>query len=168
MDHFVRAFMAIRLDVLQGGVFHIVSPHNTRLSRVVDYARHFFGLPDLSIPCWDDFSRKSATGLEALFDKHMQVYTPYMQDTRSFEHTSTSTLLARQGIFCPDFSYEIFSRLQALLNRCRLGEKPAEETPLMPKYSSYGYQSIPAPEKRRLILRYFRPSPSHMIWPMHF
>ena len=109
VDHFVRAFMAIRRESSQGGVFHIVNSHNTGLSQVVDYTMRFFGLRGLVIAGRDGFSKQPLNGLEVLFDKHMQVYAPYMQDTRIFEHTPTSALLARQGIACPDFSYEIFS-----------------------------------------------------------
>lgn len=109
VDHFLRAFMAIRCHVPQGGIFHVVSPYNTALSRIVDYTQRFFGLHGLSIAEDDDFARQPANSLETLFDKHMQVYAPYMQDTRSFEHTATSDLLAGQGIVCPEFTYDIFT-----------------------------------------------------------
>jgi nucleoside-diphosphate-sugar epimerase len=109
VDHFVRAFMAIRRHVPQGGFFHIVSPENTDISRIVDYTQRFFRLCGLRIAEDDDFKRQPANSLEALFDKHMQIYAPYMQDTRTFEHAATSDLLAGQGIVCPEFSYDIFS-----------------------------------------------------------
>lgn len=94
---------------LRGGIFHIVSPDNTELSRIVDYTQRFFRLCGLRIAEDDEFKRQPANSLETLFDKHMQVYAPYMQDTRTFEHAATSSLLARQGIVCPEFSYDIFS-----------------------------------------------------------
>jgi nucleoside-diphosphate-sugar epimerase len=109
VDHFIRAFMTIRRHVLKGGVFHIVSPDNTELSRIVDYTQRFFRLCGLRIAGDDEFKRQPANSLETLFDKHMQVYAPYMQDTRTFEHERTSDLLARQDVVCPEFSYDIFS-----------------------------------------------------------
>ncbi|MDZ7759112.1 MAG: SDR family oxidoreductase [Desulfovermiculus sp.] len=109
VDHFVRAFIAIRRLVPQGGIFHIVSRENTELSRIVDYTQRFFRLCGLRIAEDDDFKRQPANSLETLFDKHMQVYAPYMQDTRTFEHAATSGLLAGQDIVCPDFTYDIFA-----------------------------------------------------------
>ncbi len=109
VDHFLRAFMAIRRHVPQGGIFHIVSPDNTALSRIVDYTQRFFGLCGLRLAEDEEFKRQPANSLETLFDKHMQVYAPYMQDNRSFEHAASSDLLARQGIVCPEFTYDIFT-----------------------------------------------------------
>lgn len=105
VDHFVQAFMAIRRAAPQGGVFHIVNPQTTHLSRIVDYTQRFLGLRGIGLGNLD----QPANSLEALFSKHMQVYAPYMQDTRIFEHAKTTDLLTKQGIVCPDFSYDIFS-----------------------------------------------------------
>lgn len=110
VDHFVRAFMAIReAGPTEGGVFHIVNPVNTSLERITDYTRRFFGLSGIRLAAPEDFKTRPRNGLEELFEKHIQVFGPYLQDTRIFEHARTSALLARRGIVCPEFSYEIYA-----------------------------------------------------------
>ena len=110
VDHFVRAFMAIReAGPPEGGVFHIVNPANTSLERITDYTRRFFGLSGIRLAPPEDFRTRPRNGLEVLFDKHIQAYGPYLQDTRIFEHARTSALLAERGIVCPEFSYDIYA-----------------------------------------------------------
>ena len=109
VDHFVRAFMAIREAAPPGGVFHIVNPENTSLERIKDYTRRFFELSGICIASPDEFKARARNGFEELFEKHIRVYGPYLQDTRIFEHARTSALLAERGIVCPEFSYDIYA-----------------------------------------------------------
>jgi hypothetical protein len=48
--------------------------------------------------------------LEILYDSYLEVYRPYMQDTRSFEAARAAPILERHGLACPEFDYEIFAR----------------------------------------------------------
>jgi len=109
VDHFVRAFMAIREAAPRDGVFHIVNPKNTSLERIKDYTRQFFKLSGIRIASPDEFKVQKRNGLEELFEKHIKVYSPYLQDTRIFGYAGTSALLAERGIVCPEFSYDVYA-----------------------------------------------------------
>ncbi|SDB53744.1 Male sterility protein [Desulfonatronum thiosulfatophilum] len=109
VDHFIRAFMAIRADAPQGGVFHIVNPDNITIGRLVDYTRRFFRLKGLRTAVPDDFIDSPRNGLELLFENHIQAYGSYMQDNRIFENAKSEAILHRHGITCPAFTYDVFA-----------------------------------------------------------
>ena len=48
--------------------------------------------------------------LEVLYDSYLEIYRPYMQDTRSFDTAHATPILEKQGLVCPVFDYEVFSR----------------------------------------------------------
>ncbi len=109
VDHFVEAFMAIRRGCPEGGVFHIVNPRSTTISRLADYTRRFFQLEGVRAVEPDEFLKQPRNGLELLFDSYIRYYGPYMQDRRIFENSRTSAILAGQNISCPEFSYQVFA-----------------------------------------------------------
>jgi nucleoside-diphosphate-sugar epimerase len=109
VDHFVKAFMAIRKEVPKGGVFHIVNSRNTPIRQLVDYTRRFFQLSGIRIADRSEFMKCPRNGLELLFENQIRVYGSYMRDSRIFENSGTATFLAGQNIICPDFSYDIFA-----------------------------------------------------------
>ncbi len=108
VDHFIRAFMAIRQESPEGGVFHIVNPRSTTIRQLAEYTQRFFQLGGICITHPEEFEKHPRNALELLFEDHIRFYGPYMQDARTFEHSKTSAILASQNIICPDFSYEIF------------------------------------------------------------
>jgi nucleoside-diphosphate-sugar epimerase len=109
VDHFIRAFTAIRRQAPEGGVFHIVNPRNISIARLLDYIRRFFKIDGLRIAAPDAFAQHPRNPLELLLENHIQLYSSYMRDTRIFEHAKAAAILAQQEIACPDFSYDIFS-----------------------------------------------------------
>lgn len=109
VDHFVEAFMAIRRECPEGGVFHIVNPRRTTISRLVDYTQRFFKLDGIRTAEPDEFIKRPRNALEILFDNHIRYYSPYMQDKRIFENFRTSAILAAKNIACPEFSYPVFA-----------------------------------------------------------
>lgn len=109
VDHFVEAFMAIRRECPEGGVFHIVNPRRTTISRLTDYTQRFFKLDGIRTAEPDEFIKQPRNALEILFDNHIRYYSPYMQDKRIFENSRTSAILAEKNISCPEFSYPVFA-----------------------------------------------------------
>jgi nucleoside-diphosphate-sugar epimerase len=109
VNHFVDAFMTIRRECPEGGVFHIVNPQRTTISRLADYTQKFFKLDGIRIAEPDEFIKRPRNGLEILFDNHIRYYSPYMQDKRIFENFRTSAILAEKNIACPEFSYSVFT-----------------------------------------------------------
>jgi nucleoside-diphosphate-sugar epimerase len=110
VDHCVRAFMAILEDGLDGGIYHIASPHATMIEDIVAYAKRFFDLDGIEAcgPC--DFAGRPKNTLENLYDSYLETYRPYMQDLRSFDDTNAAPILARRGLVCPAFDYAMFAR----------------------------------------------------------
>ncbi len=109
VNYFLEAFMAIRRQCPEGGVFHIVNPRSTTIRRLAEYTRRFFQLEGVRAVDPDEYVKRARNGLELLFDSHIRYYGPYMQDRRIFEHSRTSAILGGQNISCPEFSYPVFT-----------------------------------------------------------
>ncbi|GAB6060787.1 hypothetical protein JCM31598_39040 [Desulfonatronum parangueonense] len=135
VDHFVRAFMAIRADAPQGGVFHIVNPESVTIGRLVDYTRRFFRFGGIRTVVPNEFKDVPRNGLELLFENHIQAYGSYMQDDRAFEHAKSAAILDRRGIICPAFTYDVFATCMRYAVDVDWGRdsKPQTERPEHPK-----------------------------------
>ena len=110
VDHFVSAFMAIREDSLEGGIFHIVNARQKAMGDLIDYTRRLFHISGIE-PCTpDDFEARPRNTLEILFNGYLEAYGPYMRDKRTFAMDNAQSILAKRAIACPEFDFEIFSR----------------------------------------------------------
>jgi nucleoside-diphosphate-sugar epimerase len=129
IDYFADAFMAIRGACLDGGVFHIVNRRLNRIEELIDYTKRFLGIAGLE-PC-NGAAGEQKNALQILFDGYLDVYGPYMRDTRMFEDRYAQAILAGKGIVCPAFDFAIFSRCMAYAVACgwgrRAGINPGKE-----------------------------------------
>ncbi len=48
--------------------------------------------------------------LDHLFRRYMELYQPYIENSRVFDDSRASRILAPSGIHCPALSYPIFER----------------------------------------------------------
>ncbi|MGZ5453933.1 MAG: SDR family oxidoreductase [Candidatus Aminicenantales bacterium] len=110
IDHCVRAFMAIFEDGLDGGIHHIANPRATRIENVVDFGKRRFRLEGIETCGAADFTGRPKNALEILYDSYLEVFRPYMQDTRSFIIANAAPMLEKRGLACPVFDYEMFAR----------------------------------------------------------
>jgi nucleoside-diphosphate-sugar epimerase len=110
IDHCVDAFMAILEDGLEGGVYHIVNARLTRIEDLVDHAKRLFGLDGIETCGPEAFNARPKNALENLYGSYLEAYRPYMQDLRTFEIKNAAPALARRGLVCPVFDYDIFAR----------------------------------------------------------
>lgn len=110
IDYFVRAFMAIMEDCLEGEVFHIVNTRITTIEDLAEHTRRFFHIEGIQPVPRDAFTGAPRNGLEILFDRYIEAYGPYMKDKRVFKNGKTEAILGKRNIACPDFDYEVFSR----------------------------------------------------------
>jgi nucleoside-diphosphate-sugar epimerase len=110
VDHCVRAFMAIFEDGLDGGIYHIANPRVTALEDLVAFGKRRFQLEGIEACGPESFALRPKNALEVLYDSTLEVYRPYMQDSRVFDSTSAAPFLEKRGLVCPAFDYEIFSR----------------------------------------------------------
>lgn len=110
VDFFVRAFMSIMEECVEGGIFHIVNPETKPIDDLIDYVKRFLSVRGLRAVPREIYSRSPRNGLEILFEQYVEAYRPYMKDERIFNSDNADAILSRRGIACPDFDYEIFSR----------------------------------------------------------
>jgi hypothetical protein len=110
VDYFVAAFTAILEDSLEGGIFHIVNARQTTMGDLIDYTRRLFHIRGIE-PCRpEDFGARPRNALEILFSNYLEAYGPYMRDKRTFAMDNARGILAKRGITCPEFDFEVFSR----------------------------------------------------------
>ncbi len=113
VDFFVRVVTAIMDRSLEGGIFHIVNDRGKKLEEIVGYVQKFLkitGIRTMSTNPGDDGWIHSKTPLEVLVDGYLDVYRPYMLDTRTFDHDRAASILREASIECPDLNYPIFER----------------------------------------------------------
>ncbi len=123
IDYFVNAFTSIMGECMDGGIFHIVSQKLTRMEDLIDYTRRLFKVSGME-PCpAEDYDEKSKNALEILFDTYIEIYGPYMRDTRIFDNRKSQAILSKKGVVCPDFDFEVFSRCMNFAVACGWGDK---------------------------------------------
>jgi nucleoside-diphosphate-sugar epimerase len=111
VDFFTDAFAAIRASAPEdGGVFHIVAERPTPISDLVAFTSRLFGLSGIGTHDSAERSGREPTVLERAFERMIDVYRPYLSDRRTFAADRSSAIMARAGIVCPAFTYEVFER----------------------------------------------------------
>jgi nucleoside-diphosphate-sugar epimerase len=123
VDHCVAAFMAVFEDGLDGGIYHIASAAPTQLEDIVAYTKRFFRLEGIETCGPEAFAGRPKNALEILYDSYLETYRPYMQETRSFECANAAPMLARRGLVCPAFDYDVFARCMAYALEADWGSK---------------------------------------------
>ena len=110
VDHCVKAFMAVFEDGLDGGIYHIANPRVTTLAELVAFGKRRFQMEGIEACGPESFAARPKNTLEVLYDSYLEIYRPYMQDTRMFDMANAAPFLGKRGIVCPAFDYGIFSR----------------------------------------------------------
>jgi nucleoside-diphosphate-sugar epimerase len=110
IDFFTDAFIAVMEESLEGDIFHIVSPFPKRLEDIIDYGRELFHIRGVRGVDKKRFEQEPANALEMLFNQYLEIYQPYLRDTRNFDFRKTEAILKKRNITCPDFDFEVFSR----------------------------------------------------------
>jgi len=110
VDFFVAACMAIMEASLDGDVFHIVSKDPKRLDDLVAYTQRFFHITGIRAVEKGQLRETDRNAFEILVERYIDIYKPYMQDTRVFACEKADAILNRKKIHCPGFDYEIFKR----------------------------------------------------------
>lgn len=110
IDFFIDAFLAIMEESLEGDIFHIVSPAPKRLEEIIDYGREVFKVKGIRTVDKKSFEHEPFNGLEILFNCYLEIYRPYLRDTRWFDSGKAGAILKKRNITCPDFDMDRFSR----------------------------------------------------------
>lgn len=113
VDFMVKAFFALIADHSGNGIHHIVSTETTRIEDIIKYASSQFKLKGIRACTAEEFSSEPRNMLEGLYERYLDAYLPYMQDSRIFLTEKTAPILKKQGIACPLFNESIFRRCMA-------------------------------------------------------
>jgi nucleoside-diphosphate-sugar epimerase len=113
VDHFTKAFMAIKEAADDGGTFHIVNTRLKPIGEIVAHAAEMFGLRGLEACPAAELEGAPRGSLESIFDGYLEAYSPYMRDTRVFGTEASGPILAGRGLSCPEFDYGLFSKCMA-------------------------------------------------------
>ncbi len=110
IDHLTNAFIALMEGAPDGGIFHIAGDRQTRIEDFVEYTSRLFRLTGIRACTVGEFEAAPRNSLETLYEHYVGAYAPYMRDTRAFSRAKSLPILARSGIACPGFDYEVFKR----------------------------------------------------------
>ena len=110
VDFFVEAFYATFSAALDGGLFHLVSGRPTPVAEIARFASRMFGLSGVGTASLAEFESSPRNAFEEAFEQMIDVYRPYMSDSRVFAREKVAPILARTGLDCPQFTYDVFER----------------------------------------------------------
>ncbi len=110
IDFFIDAFFSILEESLAGDIFHIVSSSPKRLEDLIAFGQELFKIKGFRTVDRKSFEQEPVNGLELLFNGYLDVYQPYLRDTRQFDSKKTDDILKKRNISCPDFNFEVFTR----------------------------------------------------------
>jgi nucleoside-diphosphate-sugar epimerase len=110
IDFMVKAFFAVAAEHSANGIHHIVSPKPTQIKDIIRYASAQFKLEGIRACTAEKFTSEPQNMLEKLYERYLDAYLPYMQDSRIFLMEKTAPILDKRGIACPLFNETIFRR----------------------------------------------------------
>jgi nucleoside-diphosphate-sugar epimerase len=107
IDYFVTASLAI-LDRAQAGfVYHVTDHHPRDLEEIAAYCESFLKIKGIEFH-YGPSNGAALSPPEALLDKFIEAYRPYLADTRRFDRAHTDQ--ATGGLRVPELTYENFER----------------------------------------------------------
>ncbi len=110
IDFMVNAFIAVTENPSVNGIHHIVSPNPTQIKNIITYASAQFKLEGIRACNSEEFTTEPPNMLERLYERYLDAYLPYMQDSRIFLTEKTAPILEKKKIACPLFNESIFRR----------------------------------------------------------
>ncbi len=123
INYFVETFTVLMEECLEGGIFHIVNHRHKPIEDLIDYTKRLFrieGLVSCPAAAFDGIPKNP---LETLFDTYLEVYAPYMRDTRVFDDRKARSILSKKNVVCPEFDFEVFRRCMTYAMECGWGSK---------------------------------------------
>ncbi len=108
IDYFVSAVLSLAEKAETGTIYHITSDSPKTTEEIASYCELFLKMKGIRIARDDPPKGARLNPAEALFNKVLEPYRPYLSDTRLFERSNTDRALA--GLKPPEFTYGIFER----------------------------------------------------------
>jgi nucleoside-diphosphate-sugar epimerase len=108
IDYFVSAVLAILEKGKSGEIYHLTSDAPKTPVELLSYCESYLKIDGLQIVYGDPPEEAPLNPPEALLDKFIESYRPYLADIRTFERGRTIQVTG--GVFPPELTYEIFAR----------------------------------------------------------
>ena len=121
VDYFVSASLAILDQAKAGFVYHVTSHDPKNLEELAAYCESFLKIKGIEL----HYGPSSGTVLsppEALLDRFIEGYRPYLADMRSFDRAHTDQ--ATGGLRVPGLTYENFKRCMDYAVAVNWGQRP--------------------------------------------
>lgn len=107
IDYFVSATLSILDHANSGSIYHITSDAPKTLEDLALYCESFLKIKGIEIVC-GNISNATFNPAEALFNRFIEPYLPYLSDTRTFDRSNTND--ASASLLPPEFTYDVFER----------------------------------------------------------
>lgn len=107
IDYFVSATLSILGHAQAGTFYHITSDHPKTLEDLASYCEAFLNIRGIEV-VYGSAPNTAFNPPEALFNRFIEPYLPYLSDTRTFARSNTDAATA--GLIPPDFTYDVFER----------------------------------------------------------
>jgi nucleoside-diphosphate-sugar epimerase len=106
IDYFVSAALSIVAHGATGSIYHLTSDAPNTLEELASYCESFLKLKGIEVVYGGQ--PPDYTPPEALFNRFVEPYLPYLSDTRVFDRSNTNAATA--GLVPPAFTYDVFER----------------------------------------------------------
>jgi len=107
IDYFVSASLSILANAQPGTFYHITSAHPKTLEDLASYCEAFLNIRGIEI-VYGVAPNRAFNPPEALFNRFIEPYLPYLSDTRTFARNNTDGATA--GLIPPEFTFDVFER----------------------------------------------------------
>ncbi|HEY5974531.1 MAG TPA: SDR family oxidoreductase, partial [Geobacteraceae bacterium] len=118
IDYFVTATLAILEQAQPGAIYHLTSDNPKTLEELASYCEKFLHLHGIKI-VYGQPNTRALTPPEAMFNRFIEPYLPYLADTRTFERSNT--IAATADLHPPELNYDVFARCMAYAVRVNWG-----------------------------------------------
>jgi nucleoside-diphosphate-sugar epimerase len=126
IDYFVSAALSILDHPDPGGIYHITGNDPSTPEALASYCEMFLKMKGIRIEYGSAPHNCFQNPPEALFNRFIEPYRPYLSDTRTFERSNTNRVTS--GLFPPPFTYPIFERCMDYALRASWGNRKKSET----------------------------------------
>jgi nucleoside-diphosphate-sugar epimerase len=107
VDYFVSAVMTILERAEPGAIYHLTSDAPKTIDDLAAYSQAFLKIDGIEVVD-GPANGVPLTPPEALFQRFVEPYIPYLADTRRFDRRQA--LQATAGLIPPELTYEVFER----------------------------------------------------------
>jgi nucleoside-diphosphate-sugar epimerase len=121
VDYFVSAVMAIMERAESGAIYHLTSDAPKTIDDLAAYSEAFLKIDGIEVVDGPP-NGVPLTPPEALFQRFVEPYVPYLADTRRFDRRQA--IRATAGLTPPALTYEVFERCMSYATSVNWGNGP--------------------------------------------